>query len=494
MRILVTGGTGVVGRSAITALLQRGHVVRLFSRRADEDAAQWTHGVHPFNGDVTERAALEGSAEGCDTVLHLTGIVSESGTQTFERVNVDGTRNVVAEAERAGARKLVFVSSLGAEQGTSAYHESKRRAEAIVRRFSGAWLILRPGNVYGPGDGQISLMLRLVRSLPVLPTLGDGDRQFQPIWHEDLAEAIALAVERDDLARRELDLAGAELTSQSELVRRLSEITRRNVSQLPLPETLARLGARAASAIGIGVPVNESQMQMIADGSVIQPGRENSALTVFGITPTPLDTALRKLADTQEEQLPDDGVGGLRRRRYRADINGSGMRPEQLMAHVVARFSGLMASYVEARVESGTSGSLAEGATVTLTLPLRGQMQVRVEEFEPRVITLVTLSGHPLSGAVRFLSEARGDDLRFEVQVYDRAANVADFLMMRAVGDRMQDASWREMVENVVRATGGAAPAGVQQDNEVLDEDQAELIEEWVRGLALERKRDQAGV
>jgi len=493
MRILVTGGTGVVGRSAITALLQRGHVVRLFSRRADENAAQWSHGVHPVNGDVTERAALENAADGCDAVLHLTGIVSESGTQTFERVNVDGTRNAVAEAERAGVRKLVFVSSLGAEHGTSAYHESKRRAEAIVRRFSGAWLVLRPGNVYGPGDGQISLMLRLVRSLPVLPTLGDGERQFQPIWHEDLAEAIALALERDDLARRELDLAGAELTSQNDLVRRLSEITQRNVSQLPVPETLARWGARAASAIGVGVPVNESQMQMIADGSAIQPGRENAVMTVFGITPTPLDAALRKLADGQDEQLPDDGVGGLRRRRYRADIDGSGMTPEQLIAYVAARFSALLASYVEARVEPGTNG-LAVGATVTLTLPLRGQMQVRVEEFEPRVITLVTLSGHPLSGAVRLLGEVRGDDLRFEVQVYDRAASVADFLMMRAVGDRMQDASWRELVENVARASGGAAPAGVEQDSEVLDEDQAELIEEWVRGLAIERKRDQAGV
>lgn len=493
MRILVTGGTGVVGRSAITALLQRGHVVRLFSRRADENASQWSHGVHPVNGDVTERGALEEAANGCDAVLHLTGIVSESGTQTFERVNVDGTRNAVAEAERAGVRKLVFVSSLGAEHGTSAYHESKRRAEAIVRRFSGAWLILRPGNVYGPGDGQISLMLRLVRSLPVLPTLGDGDRQFQPIWHEDLAEAIALALERDDLARRELDLAGAELTSQNDLVRRLSEITQRNVSQLPVPEALARWGARAASAIGIGPPVNESQMQMIADGSAIQPGRENAVMTVFGITPTPLDAALRKLADGQDEQLPDDGVGGLRRRRYRADINGSGMTPEQLMAYVAARFSALLASYVEARVEPGTNG-LAVGATVTLTLPLRGQMQVRVEEFEPRVITLVTLSGHPLSGAVRLLGEVRGDDLRFEVQVYDRAASVADFLMMRALGDRIQDASWREMVENVVRATGGSAPAGVERDSEVLDEDQAELIGEWVRGLALERKRDQAGV
>ena len=120
--------------------------------------------------------------------------------------------------------------------------------------------------------------------------------------------------------------------------------------------------------------------------------------------------------------------------------------------------------------------------------------QVRVEEFEPRVITLVTLAGHPLSGAVRFLSEARGDDLRFEVQVYDRAANVADFLMMRALGDRLQDAAWRETVENVVRATGGAAPAGVAQETESLDEAQAELIETWVRELVNERRRDAAGV
>ena len=129
-----------------------------------------------------------------------------------------------------------------------------------------------------------------------------------------------------------------------------------------------------------------------------------------------------------------------------------------------------------------------------LALPQRGHVQVGVEEFEPRVITLVTLSGHPLSGAVRFLSEARGDDLRFEVQVYDRAANVADFLMMRALGDRLLDASWRALVENVVRATGGAAPAGVHQEVERLDEEQAERIEEWVRDLVMERKRDEAGV
>mgnify|MGYP006200679147 CR=1 FL=1 len=168
------------------------------------------------------------------------GTISVS-PQTFDAVNVAGTQNMVREAERAGVRKFVYVSSLGAQTGQSPYHQSKRRGEAIVRQFTGAWVIARPGNVYGPGDEQISLLLRMVRSLPVLPTIGDGSQRFQPIWHEDLAEALAIAVERDDIANRELDLAGAEITSQNDLVQRLTRITRRDVPQVPVPELLAGL-------------------------------------------------------------------------------------------------------------------------------------------------------------------------------------------------------------------------------------------------------------
>lgn len=494
MRVLVTGGTGVIGRAVVTALLQRGHVVQLLSRNAERDAQQWAHGVHPITGNVAEAATIAGAADGCDALVHISGIVGESGSQTFDAVNVTGTQNMVREAERAGVRKFVYVSSLGAETGKSPYHQSKRRGEAIVRQFTGAWVIARPGNVYGPGDEQISLLLRMVRTLPVLPTIGDGSQRFQPIWHEDLAEALAIAVERDDIAKRELDLAGAEITSQNDLVQRLARITRRDVPQVPVPELLARLTARAASAIGVDVPFNESQMQMLAEGCVIANGRENALTATLRVQPTSLDDGLRRLAESQDEQLPDDGVGALRRRRYRADINASAMNPEQLMAYVASHFSQLMSSLIGTHPESGSTPELAEGATLTLALPIRGNVQVRVEEFEPRVITLVTLSGHPLSGAVRFLSEARGDDLRFEVQVYDRASNVADWLLMQAVGDRVSDAAWRGMVENVVRATAGAAPAGVVQDAEELDQDKAERIEDWVRGLAIERKRDEAGV
>src|SRR5690348_10804670 len=99
MRVLVTGGTGVIGRSTITALLQRGHSVRLLSRHATEDVRQWSQGVSAWPGDVAVAATVEGAADGCDAILHIAGIAEESGSeQTFERVNVGGTRHVLAEA------------------------------------------------------------------------------------------------------------------------------------------------------------------------------------------------------------------------------------------------------------------------------------------------------------------------------------------------------------------------------------------------------------
>ena len=491
MRVLVTGGTGVVGRSAVTALLQRGHVVQLLSRHARRDARQWTHGVHPIAGNVADAGTIANAADGCEVVLHLTGIIEDSGSDTLERVNVEGTRHVVREAERAGVARLVYVSSLGADRGTSAYHRSKRKAEAIVRQFQGAWTIVRPSNVFGPGDEQISLLLRMVRTLPVLPVVGNGDQQFQPLWHEDLGELLAAAVERSDLAGRELDVAGAELTSQNDLIARLGRITGRDAPRLGVPAMLTKLGIRLASTVGIDMPFSEDQLKMLEEGSQIESGRENAIVTVFRMQPTPLDRALRMLAEQQEEQLPDSGIGSLQRRRYWADIP-SGPTPETLMAYAREHFAELMASFIDARAE-GRVGTLDEGAVLTLSLPVRGHVQVRVAESEPRVLTLVTLAGHPISGAVRFLTETRGAATRFEVQVYERAANIVDLVMMRTLGERLQDAAWASMIYNVVKSTG-AASATVQQETEALDDQQAERIEEWLHDLVLERKREEAGI
>jgi hypothetical protein len=114
-----------------------------------------------------------------------------------------------------------------------------------------------------------------------------------------------------------------------------------------------------------------------------------------------------------------------------------------------------------------------------------------VEELTPTKATLVTLAGHPLAGAIRFLVEQRSEVLRFEVQVYDRPANLADWVSMRAVGEPMQTTTWESLVLAMVAESGGTPLQTVQHEETVLDETQAERVEEWIRDLVILRKREQ---
>jgi NADH dehydrogenase len=489
MRVLITGGTGVVGRAAVRALLARGHDVRVLSRHANDDADQWPSGVEPFVGDVGDPATLEGCATDCDAVVHAVGIVRESPPEaTFDRVNVRGTEAMLEEAERAGVPFFVYISSLGAERGESDYHRSKALGEARVRDFPRKWLILRPGNVYGPGDEQVSLLLRMVRTLPVVPVLEGGDVPFQPVWCDDVGEAIARAVERDDLHGRALDIAGPERTTQNELLDRFDRLTGRAPMRVPLPGFLASLGVRVASAFGVQAPLTEDQLTMLTEGNLVEDPADNALDSVLEVTPTPLDDGLRMLVDVQDEQLPRDGTGRTERKHFRADIVGSGLDAESLFALVRDRFREVMA--VPLDVEPGSAAPVEEGATITLNLALRGNVQVRVEEVGPRQLTLVTLAGHPIAGAVRFLAEERGEAVRFEVQVYERPASLADMIALRLGGALLQNGAWRRAVENVVSMSGGTAPRGVEEETETLDEEQADLVDRWLEALVQARRRD----
>ena len=489
MKVLVTGGTGVVGHAVLAALLERGHHIRLLSRNARHDSAEWADRVEPLPGDVSRADLVQGAAEGCDAVVHIAGIVSESDDQTYESVNVNGTRLVLAEAERAGVRRFVFVSSLGAERGQSGYHQSKRKAEELVRKFRREWVIVRPGNVYGPGDEVISLILKLIRTAPMMPVIDEGDQKFQPVWHEDVGRAIALAIESKDAVGQALDIAGPDVTTMNDLLDRLSQITGKSPTRVPLPGALASLGARAAAALGMGLPVDDAQIKMLNEGNVIRGAGGNALDTVFGIAPTPLSVGLRKLADSLPEQLPSDGVGGMRRKRFWADVANSPLTPEALFEKFRTQFGEFMP--IETGNEPGTEGRVPEvGETLTMSLPVRGTIQVRVEELNPRDMTLSTLEGHPIAGAVRFLAETRGEFLRFEVQVYERAANLLDLIAMRTIGDILQNSNWEQLVTSVIDASGGQSFEGVQYESETLDDDQAKRIEEWLEDLIAGRKRE----
>lgn len=495
MRVLVTGGTGVVGAAAVTALLARGHEVRLLSRHATDDARQWPEGVEPRDGSIAEPDDVRGAATGCEAVLHCAGIVDEAPPEvTFERVNVEGTRHLVAEATRAGVPHFVYVSSLGADVGESPYHRSKLAAEAEVRRFGGSWVIMRPGNVYGPGDEVVSLMLKMVRTLPAVPVVAGGEQPFEPIWVEDLAPALAMACEQRELAGRVLELAGGERTSQRDLYDRLGRLTGRTPLHVPLPGAIASLGARMADLAGIDLPVNQSQLQMLEEENVVRHPDGNALVTVFGITPTPLDEGLCRLADAQPEQLPDEGVGSLARKRFWADIRGSAFTAEALMDHVRHHFQELTPWHLDVHAEPDTPQVPEQGMTLTMNLPVRGHIQVRVQERTPRRMTFVTLAGHPLAGAIAFSAEpapgVAGPAVRFQIDVWDRASNLVDWVSMATIGGRLQDATWIETVEKVVRASGGEAPDGVQHETRKLDDEEQQRETSRLEELVVERKRE----
>jgi hypothetical protein len=243
--------------------------------------------------------------------------------------------------------------------------------------------------------------------------------------------------------------------------------------------------------VGIDLPVNDSQLKMLDEENVVRDAAGNAIVTVFGITPTPLDEGLRRLADAQPEQLPGEGVGKLTRKRFWADITGSAYTAEALFDRIRHRFGEITPWHLDTNAEPDTPTVPEEGATLTMNIPMRGNIQVRVEDIGPRHMTFVTLAGHPLAGAIRFRT-AKGADgrLRFQIDVWDKSANFVDWIAMSTVGGRMQNATWVQTIQAVIAESGGDAPEGVQQESRALDEKAEEGVGEWLQELVVERKRE----
>lgn len=489
MKILVTGGTGVIGEGVLKALLKSGHKIRLLTRGADKAADEWPEGVEPFASDICDREALTGAADDCDAVVHIAGIAEEKPPDiSFELVNVEGTRNILEEAARAVAPRFIFMSSLGADRGESDYHQSKRRAEELVQGYKGEWLILRPGGVYGPGDEIISTLLKMIRALPAVPIIDGGDQRLQFIWYEDLGKAVAQAVERADLSGQTLEIAGAEINTLNELVDKLTQITGRDVARVPVPSFLASFGGKLVELFGMDAPINEAKLTMLREENFIREPEANALMHVFNITPVPLDEGLRILVDAIPEKTPSEGFGPLKRKMFRADIVGSPYKPEQLLELFRANVTEIMP--IEFSAEPAAPQEVELGATLTAALPARGNIQIRVVELTDHHITFATVEGHPLAGVVRFISEAEGEAIRFTVEISARAANAFDFLAMNTVGKSLQDSNWHEVIERVIRLSEGRAPVGIPDEEVSLDDESAEEVERWIEGLIRNRKRE----
>jgi NADH dehydrogenase len=474
----------------VSALLGRGHSVRLLSRRAAHEGRAWASGVEAFQADIADPDALGQCADHCEAVLHLGGDYNDVQDAA---ILIESLQALIAEAARVGVRRFVYASSH--EEGLDGTPAASiEEVEAVVKSFPGEWLVCRAFDVYGPSEGKIALLLKMIRTLPAVPVRAGATLASRPLWIEDFAQALAVAVEREGLAGRSIDLAGPEPVTEEEVIDHLATITDRSPAKLPVSELIASLGARLGELLHIGAANGASND---ASNGAAQAGsprsdRGNDLVDVLGIEPTPIAVGLRKLADALPELLPSQGVGALKHKLFWTEIHGCACSAADLFRRFREGFGDILP--IEVGVEPGTPLALAEGATLTLAMPVRGHMQVRVDEITASSITLITLEGHPLAGAVRFGIEDGGGFIRAEVEVCDRAATRVDLLLMRAFGDFLQNANWREVLKRIAALGGGKMKGGIRSEAEELDDEDAKRLDERLEELVMKRRREHGDI
>ena len=283
MRVAITGATGYVGFGIVRKLLRRDHEVRALVRRPERAGSLHDLGVELVAGSLADDAAMRSLVEGVDAVVHLVGIIVAKGGQSFESVHTRGTEAVLHAAQRARVPLLLHMSALGArgDADATAYHRTKWQAEEIIRGSGQAHAILRPSLIAGPGNAPLKMMVDMIRLAPVVPVIGDGRYEMQPIWLGDVAEAFALALERPDL-RGSFDLGGPERLTYHQLLDYLESALGVHRHRIRVPVGVARFAAAVGAALPNLAPITTDQLQMLLEGSTTA---DNAIASRFGISP-----------------------------------------------------------------------------------------------------------------------------------------------------------------------------------------------------------------
>jgi NADH dehydrogenase len=289
MRILLTG-PGRLGRPLIAELHRRGITGTVLHRSASDDYLP--PGWRPLRADVTRPESLAGACTGCDQVLHLAAITHSNRSGRYTQVNATGTRNLVAEARRAGVQRFTLVSTRAISPSGGAYSRSKIQAEEIVRDSGLGWNILRPAEVYGAGGEGISTLIERCRQGRWVPVAGDGSPRLAPVYIDDVIDGICRAVITPSDGGVYV-LAGPEEMSYLQLINRLAAFFRTRPRTIRVPATLLALAGRALALL----PLEKPPLYADQVARLFSPKSHDteSAFRTLGFTARPLEEGLNAL-------------------------------------------------------------------------------------------------------------------------------------------------------------------------------------------------------
>jgi uncharacterized protein YbjT (DUF2867 family) len=296
--VTVFGGSGFVGRHLVRALARRGYRVRVAVRRPELAGFLMTAGavgqVHAVQANLRYPDSVTAAAQGADAVVNLVGLLHESGRNTFEAVHAFGAGAVARAARDAGARALVQMSAIGADPlSPGRYGRTKAEGErAVLSEFPSA-VITRPSIVFGPEDNFFNRFAAMARISPFLPLVGGGTTLFQPVFVDDVAQAIVRAVEGELMEGATYELGGPEVLTFRELLDFVQRVTNRRRFYVSLPFGLASLNAKVLQYLP-SPPLTPDQVEMLRVGNVVseQAKAEGRTLEGMGIDPVAIEVVV----------------------------------------------------------------------------------------------------------------------------------------------------------------------------------------------------------
>lgn len=292
--VTVFGGSGFLGRHITRRLLADGLSVRVAVRRPERvDVAAFASSSDRFeavSADVRDPDSVAAALDGAQAAVNCVGLYVERGEARFDAVHVTGAETVARQAMSAGATRLVHVSGIGADPASpSEYVASRGRGEQAVREAFAAATVLRPSVLFGPGDAVFTNLAGMAKILPVLPLFGAGDMRLQPVFVEDVADAVAAALTRDEACGRTYELGGPERYSYRALIELVLRQTGRRRVLLPLPFAVWEALATAVSVLP-NPPLTRDQIALMRHDNVV--GADVGTLADLGVTATPLEPVL----------------------------------------------------------------------------------------------------------------------------------------------------------------------------------------------------------
>lgn len=250
MKVLVTGATGFTGSRVVPLLLDSGHEVRCFVRETSDRSQLGTLPVEWVTGDLSDNEALTSALRGVDALVNIASL------------GFGHAESILRSAKEAGVRRGIFISTTAIFTQLNAGSKSARLAAEEAIQASGLdYTILRPTMIYGsPRDRNMWRLIRLLRFSPIIPIFGDGESLQQPVFVDDVAQAVLLALGTDVTIGKSYNIAGKDPLTYNQVIDTVASALGKRVWKLHLPYMpIVRL-LQFTERIRIRLPIKAEQV------------------------------------------------------------------------------------------------------------------------------------------------------------------------------------------------------------------------------------------